>query len=658
MLQRSTDSIFFRHLTPLAVKVLGGLSGCIFVLFMGAIAHAHGVTGVLQYHNDPGRTGWNSSETVLTPANVTSSTFGLIASVALDGAVDAQPLVKWIAINGTHPRNVVYVATENNSVYAIDGSTGSILLQTNLGTPIARRSNCGLQTEQDGIVSTPAIDVSNNTLFLISLVLIGGTPKFRLHALNLQTLRDKPGSPVTLSRSQTLENGSKYDLNAFVMRQRPALLLAKGNLYAAFGGCGGTESMNARGWVLGWNASTLAPIGSGMLTNTLVLKRSPLFYLSSIWMSGYGVAADLEGNLYFATGNSNPAYNTYTGTTNIQESAVKLSPTLKSVLDLFTPSNVFKLDKYDTDLGSGGVLVIPAQPGPITHLAFAAGKDGRLFIMNRDDMGGFHNPDIPAKVQIGACWCGESYYQGSDGIGRVVTIGGTGKLPNGNVKSQVAVWKINTNLTPALTREAVSPLLEGTPQDPGGFTSISSNKTIANTAIIWAVGRPAGIGNHVTLWAFNGTARSGRLPVLWSGPAGSWSSLQYNANLVPTVANGKVYVASDHQLAIFGLLPAGAVRNNAKLQPAPPPAPLVKVTGALIWGTVESVHGSYIGLTLRTGKLLQVDLTKALPHGNGRAAVLGRNVAINGDFNAQGMLDAHFVWRVKGPMSWGPDIQG
>jgi hypothetical protein len=549
MLQRSTNSAFFHRSIPLAVRVFGGLLGCVFVVFLGGIAYAQSTT-VLTYHNDTQRTGWNQSETILTPANVTASTFGQIVTVALDGQVDAQPLVATnVTIGGTNRPIVVYVVTENNSVYAIDGSSGNILLQANFGSPIIVRKNCGNQTTTNGILGTPVIDLTHNELFMIALVQNGPKQTFQLHALNLQTLQDISGSPVTITASQTLENGSTYNFTPSVMKQRPGLLEANGNIYAAFGSCADAESKNGRGWMMGWNATNLTPIDSGLLMNTLVLTKSPLFYLSSIWMSGYGVAADLQGNLFVVTGNSNPKYNTYTGTTNIQESAVKLSPTLNSVLDLFTPSNAFTLDQHDKDFGAGGVMVLPTQPGPVPDLAVAAGKDGRLFILNRDDMGGFHNPDIPANVNIGPCWCGESYYQGSDSIGRVVTSGGVGN------QAQVATWTVNTNLTPALTKEAVSPLLEATVQKPGFFTSISSNGTTANTAIIWAVGRPAGTDNHVTLWAFNGTAHSGSLPVLWSGPAGFWNSTPRDANLVPTVANGKVYVASDHQLAIFGLLP-------------------------------------------------------------------------------------------------------
>jgi hypothetical protein len=145
-------------------------------------------------------------------------------------------------------------------------------------------------------------------------------------------------------------------------------------------------------------------------------------------------------------------------------------------------------------------------------------------------------------VNIGNCWCGELYYTGSDGVGRVVSSGGT--YLSGPSQSQAETWTVNTALSPALQLEATSPTLAITPQDPGFFTSVSSNGTQPNTAIIWAIGRPTGTDNQITLYAFNGTASGSALPLLWSGAAGTWPNLGGNANLVPTVANGRVYVAS------------------------------------------------------------------------------------------------------------------
>jgi hypothetical protein len=164
-----------------------------------------------------------------------------------------------------------------------------------------------------------------------------------------------------------------------------------------------------------------------------------------------------------------------------QESVVKMTSDLSSVTDLFTPSNVTPLDNADYDYGSGGALVLPDQPGPKPHLAVAAGKDGRLFILNRDGMGGFHNPDVPANVGVGACWCGPSYFQGADGIGRVVSSGGV----------QVMTWKVNGALAPELQSEASDASI-ASGQDGGFFTTVSSNGTKPNTQIIWAISHPTG----------------------------------------------------------------------------------------------------------------------------------------------------------------------
>jgi hypothetical protein len=643
-------------LTSRPRRFLASLVACALALSFSTIVQAQ--TSVTTYHDDAQRTGWNSSETTLTPAKVTPTTFGLIASVALDEEVDAQPLVvanQTITGQGVH--TVVYAATQNNTVYAIDSLSGAILEMHHLGAPVPD-SFGPCQPKNLGIFGTPTIDVERQHIYLVAYILVSGQPTFQLHALNLQTLQDIPGSPVTITASHKLVNGSVLNFNPKYERQHAALLESSGNIYAAFAGpCTDAPASLGRGWLLGWNAGTLAALAANELTDTLVTAPTPSgknFFLNSIWMSGYGVAADELGNLYFSTGNSDPDEDTYTGTTNIQESVVKMPPALTSVSDLFTPANVFKLDQNDEDYSAGGVLVLPDQPGPIKHVAVAAGKNTNngLFILNRDDLGGFHDPNIPGHVAIGACWCGESYYQGSDGVGRVVTSGGN-YLSNGDSQSKAETWKVNTALSPALTLEASSPELAIAPQDPGFFTSVSSNGTTSNTAIIWAVGRPTGSDDHVTLYAFNGTAQSGSLTQLWSDAAGYWPDLTHNATLVPTVANGRVNVASDKQLAIFGLTPAPK-KGAVKLQ-EPVVVPEPKPAGAVFWGTIESIHGTHIVLALRTGKLLQVDLGKALEEGTATVPLVGRNVEVNGDFNPQGVLEAHIMWRVKGPQSWGAD---
>ena len=609
------------------------------------------LTSVTTYHNDIQRTGWNSNETILTPTNVTPTTFGPIASVALDDQVDAQPLV--VAnqvIQGQGIHNVVYVATENNSVYAIDGSSGAVLLKSNFGAPVAAPLGCGNNGPNVGITSTPTIDVANQTIYVMTYVVLGpNQPAYQLHALNLQTLGEQPGSPVTVSASATLTDGTSYEFNPSVQRQRAALLESGGNIYAAFASFCGFQNSLSRGWLLGWNAATLAPLNANVLTNSLATAPytggwpgtyGPDFFLSSIWMSGFGIADDGRGNLFFATGNSDPSEFTFTGTTNIQQSAVKMPEALTGPSDIFTPSNAATLDQQDLDFGSGGVLVLPDQPGPIPHVAVAAGKIGYLYILNRDAMGGFNNPDVPAAVYIGNCWCGESFYQGSDGVGRVISSGGT-KL-QGYSWSQAMSWTVNTALIPALGLEAQSPPLAPSAQHPGFFTSISSNGTVANTALIWAVGHPTSSDNHVTLYAFNATQSGHSLAQLYANGAGTWPYLSGDANLVPTVANGKVYVASYKQLAIFGLTSSAV--STIKLQKPTAVRSSVRQTGAQFWGTLKSVNNTQLVLELRNRDRLRVDLSQALATGETVRPIVGKNVAISGHLNAKGVLQANVMY--------------
>ena len=169
------------------------------------------------------------------PSNVTATTFGLIASVTLDDQVDAQPLV--VAnqiIQGQGMHTVVYIATENNTVYAIDSSTGSILKTANLGAPVPRPLGCTLNGPNVGITGTPTIDVEKQTIYVMAYTLVAGQPNYRLHALNLQTLQDKAGSPINVTASHRLTDGSRLSFNSQVERQRPALLESDGNIYAGF----------------------------------------------------------------------------------------------------------------------------------------------------------------------------------------------------------------------------------------------------------------------------------------------------------------------------------------------------------------------------------------------------------------------------------------
>ncbi len=448
---------------------------------------------VSTYHYDALRTGWNSKETTLTTANVGPSTFGVLFQIGLDEQVDAQPLVvpnqQITAGSSPGTYEVVYVATEGNTVYAINSANGSVLVKRNLGTAVLNPLSCGTNSLHVGIKGTPVIDVVGQTIYVIAYTLISGTPTYQLFALNLKNLTDRT-PPVTIAASHKLSDGTTYTFNAAYQRQRPALLGISGIIYAGFGSFCDFNADQSRGWLLGWHASTLTPLAANELTDTLPAVTGG-FFLSSIWMSGYGIAADPTGNLFFSTGNS--ATGTYDGVRNIQESVVKLDPQLGNLLDLFTPSNENSLDAADEDVSAGGVLVLPPQPGPFPNLAVATAKSGNMYLLNRDNLGGF-TPGGPDKVldtkTIGPCWCGPSYFTGSGGVGRVVSSGCSGCTTTSLASlAQITVWKVQTSPTVAFVQEgAALPVASG--QDGGTFTAVSSNGAMAGTTVIWATSRP------------------------------------------------------------------------------------------------------------------------------------------------------------------------
>jgi hypothetical protein len=527
---------------------LAGIACPVIALFLATALTTAAQTSVTTYHNDTYRTGWNNAETTLTPSNVNASQFGLLATVAVDDQVDAQPLlvtgVNITAGNYQGKHDVVYVVTGNNTVYAIDANAGTVLLSNHLGLAVINPLGCTNNGPRVGITSTPVIDTSSNTMYLIAYTqdLTTG-PAYRLHAMDLGSLTDKM-TPALVSASHMLTDGSSFVFDATYQRQRPALLEANGNIYAGFGSFCDFAANVSRGWLLGWNAATLAPLAANQVLDTQA-SSPDTFFLSSIWMSGYGPAADDSGNILFVTGNSDYSGSTYDGVTNIQESVVKVSPDLSTVVDLFTPSNQASLDGSDLDFGSGGVMVLPHQLGSIPHLAVAAGKFGSMFFMNEDDLGGYSTTknNVLGAYVVGGCWCGESYFvDPNDGAARVVSSGG----------NQVLVWKVQTSPSTTLSNVARSATIT-TGQNGGFFTSVSSNGN--SNPIIWALSRPVSQNvNSIVLYAFNPESSS-TMQQLFRGKAGFWPNVGGDSNQVPTVANGKVYVASYQQLQIFGLKP-------------------------------------------------------------------------------------------------------
>ncbi len=602
---------------------------------------------VATYHNDNLRTGWNPNETALTPTTVHGSSFKQVGSVAVDDQVDAEPLyVPNVTLPHIGKRNVVYVVTENDTVYAIDADAGTVLLSRNLGSPVplsALLGQCNNNGKTVGITGTPVIDVARQTLYVITYTYELSVPVYRMHALALTTLLDKVPS-VVIAGSQTLTNAQAYQFSPISSRQRAALVEANGNVYAGFTSFCDMNPNTTRGWVLGWNAATLAPLAGQALTDRLASSPNN-YFLSTIWMSGWGVAADESGSLFIVTGNSDPKGTTDNGTTNFGESVVKLSPDLTKVQSYFTPSGktlgAAFMDQVDGDFGSGGAMLVPAKSGQ-PRLAVAAGKLGIMYLMNRDSLGGYRasGPDqVFGEYDIGTCFCGASYYQGADGTGRLVSSGAP----------DMTVWKVAYSKKPALVQE--SNIEVGSQQSQGFFTAVSSNGTKAATQVIWAVSRPISQSSPVIrLYAYDPAHidKYQRSLLLFNAAAGSWPNTSGNPNVVPLIANGRVYVGAYKTVTIFGLGPVDHIAgNDVIVADAEEPAADALSDTHVLYGTVISAANTAIMLRTRTQKLVSVDAALAMREHRAVPAVAGHALLVRGNYDARGMLHAETILHAK-----------
>ena len=466
------------------------------------------------WKNDNLRDGLQPRETVLTPSNVNSSTFGQIFSFPVDGNVWGQPLfMGGLTINSaTH--NVLYVTTANDTVYALDGDTGTQLWKNNLlpsGETYVSGGVIHSTIGKVGITGTPVMDPNSNTLYVVTYSQ-DSTPNYyhRLHALSLIDGSEKFGGPVLIASTGF---SSKQQL------QRPGLLLANGNIYIAFGSQG--DHAPWHGWIFSYDAGSLNQLN---VWNSTVEADA-----GGIWMAGQGLAADSSGNLFFATGNGD-----WNGSTQLGQSVLKLDPTL-AVLDYFTPFDHVKESSGDKDLGSGGVLLVPTLSGSNPHIAVSCSKLNSIYVINRDNLG-----------QIGSS--GDDALQRVDG-----QLGGTTGTQTGDkCFSTPTFWNNNlyfignNDSLKQFTLDPSSGLMSTTPVHkdtfaylfPGGQPVISSNGN--NNAIVWAVDYKT-----ATLRAYDATNVSNVLyvsPSLGSGI--KWA--------VPTVINGHVYVGVQNKVVAMG----------------------------------------------------------------------------------------------------------
>ncbi len=353
------------------------------------------LTAVTTYHNDNARTGQYMNETVLTPANVNPARFGKLYSYPVDGYVYAQPLyMPEVAIPGNGVHNVVIVATQHDSVYAFDADSSSItpLWRVNFVNPDAGINslspadvNASDIVPEIGITSTPVIDTTSNTIYVVAATKENGAFYHRLHALDLASGAEKFGGPQPIQATypgtarESLDGVLAFDSRFHL--QRAALLLDRGRLYVAFASYGDFGAYH--GWVITYDPATLKQTGSWVTT--------PNGYQGGIWMSGCGISADAGGDLYLSVANGPfDAFGEQPGV-NFSDSVVKLKPGSGglAVLDYFTPFNQAKMAHDDLDLGSAGVVLLPDQSGPYPHLAVTSGKNGHIYLLNRDALGGY-----------------------------------------------------------------------------------------------------------------------------------------------------------------------------------------------------------------------------------------------------------------------------
>jgi hypothetical protein len=507
---------------PLALLLLG-------LICAGTPAAAQ--TPVTTWHYDNERTSANTSESLLTLSNVNRNSFGKLFSKPVDGFIVGHPLyLPGLTMPGQGTHNVVFVATMHNSVYAFDADNGnaapfwvkSVLNYSPPGAtsvPATVQKNAGVTAWTEvGIISTPVIDPVTGTLYVVAETYEGTNIVHRLHALDVTTGLEKFGGPATIAATYTL-GGVVSTFQDFYQINRPGLLLANGHIYIAFG----SNCCNAysQGWVMSYNATTLKQEGA--------FDAEPGRTLASVWQKGAGISADSSGNIYAETGEG-----FYAPGTNLSTSVFKLSQagTTLSLADWFTPYNYPTLSSTDMDMAEG-VLILPDQPGPFPHEAIAVGKEGTIYVLNRDNMGKLCTTCTSGDTQIVQELPKAVGYESGTPVywDNMVYFTGTGvpalayTLSNGKLQVPAAAQSIQLN--------------------GSGHGLITANGN-AN-GILWFI-------SGSTLWALDAHTMKGIYTS--DQAANSRDKVPPLAHFAsPIVADGRVFIGTQNSLVVYGLLP-------------------------------------------------------------------------------------------------------
>jgi hypothetical protein len=524
------------------------IPGCGTTFGAGANPGAPSSIDVATYHYDNLRTGQNPNETILTPANVNSTQFGKLGEFTVPGKVDAQPLyLSNVSIPGVGTRNVLYVATEHGCVFAFDadsisGSTSKALWITSTTLPGEVPSDdrgCGQVTPEIGITSTPVIDRRRGAIYVVAVSKNGsGNYIHRIHALDLTTGAELFGGPTNISASYpgsgAGSSGGNVVFDPAQYNERAGLLELNNMIYTTWGSHCDIGLYTS--WVMAFSADTLK--------QTAVLNLVPNGSDGGIWMAGAAPAADAAGDIYFILGNGtfdtalNPSGFPPQGDCGNCFAKISSSPPLP-LLDYFTPSNTVTQSSQDLDFGSGGPLLLPDladATGAMRHLAVGSGKDAKIYVLDRDNMGKFHAS-------------GDSIYQ--EITGAISSSGEFGKPSYFNSTVYYGAWNDNLKAFPiASAKLATTPSSQSSRQFPyPGTTPAISANGIAN-GIVWAVEN----GGTALLHAYD-AANLTRELYNSSQAANGRDQFPGNKFITPMIANGRVYVGTPTSVAVFGLLP-------------------------------------------------------------------------------------------------------
>jgi hypothetical protein len=515
----SGTSAALAHSVPLILTVLGQMQ-------------------VATWHYDNERTSANLWETVLTPANVNSASFGKLFTQPVDGYIVGHPLyLPAVNIPGQGAHNVVYVATMHDSVYAFDADSASTpaLWMTSIFTyspvgattvPATVAKNTGTTGWAElGIISTPVIDPATGTLYLVAETYENGKVVHRLHALDVTTGLEKFGGPTTITATYTL-NGETTTFTDLYQMNRPGLLLANSHIYIGFGS--NSNNDYSQGWVLSYNASTLQQEGA--------YTSEPGKTLASIWQKGAGLSADSLGNIYAQTGEG-----PFTAGTNLSSSVLKLSQsgTTLALADWFTAYNQQYLSAHDLDLNDG-VLILPDQPGPYPHELITGGKEGTIYVLNRDAMGQYCSTCTAGDTQI---------------VQELPLVAHSTGIP--------VYWNNTVYLTPenqpisaynlSNGTLVVPPAVQSVETDGGGHAMITANGN--SNGVLWFV-------NGNSLWAMD----AGTLNLLYTSnqAANGRDTLPPLAHFAnPIAADGRVFIGTQNSLVVYGLLSGSAALGGS-----------------------------------------------------------------------------------------------